>query len=1052
MSSNYRFHDQTFIIEQYDKQKTFASFLPGLAGKRGIPLWAFYVNRGQGISSFGIRDKNGAIMEFYPANLAYLYNSKIGFRTFIKSQGQVHEIFKPEVTPTIRQMHIRSSEFSILEQNEALGLEVKVTYYGLPNEAIAGLVRHVEIKNITKSARDFEILDGISQILPSGIDYGGYKAISNLLRSWMDVDNLEERIPFYKLRSSTGDEAETKEVKDGNFYVSVYNNEKVLPIVDLDLVFGSDTALNHAEYFEHHSLKKIQASPQYTANKVPCGFTPISKHLLGGESIVFDTLIGYGSDLAIINEFAKSLNNQEFEQKRLIAETEIQTLLDDVSLTSNHPIFDEYVRQSYLDNFLRGGYPVQIGSPDKSFVYYLYSRKHGDLERDYNFFSIAPEFYSQGNGNFRDVCQNRRNDVLIHPESKDYSVKVFASLIQADGYNPLSINGATFEIPDKQRIEQIASDYFPTHKAFMIDLLSKPFTPGSNINTMAKNQVETTYRDEELFAIIFDHAKQNIEANFGEGYWIDHWTYILDLVENYLKIYPDTETSFLFQDQQYKYFESPVSVYPRHEKTVLDKAGNVRQYGSLRHPDRDKIQRLGLKEHGTNWLKNQSGEIIHTNLYAKLVVLALNKFALLDPSLMGIEMEANKPGWNDAMNGLPGLFASGVSETIELARLFDFLNKHYQANQALVLPQEFLDFFYSLRQVSFDQDYNAHLQLASLRENYREAIRFGTKGNQTIPSNEFKAFFSTAKKILDQGIKKAIDFGNGIIPTYLTYEATQFEVLKNHHGEVIQTHYGLPAVSVKKFQIAALPYFLEAPARLFKYSKDSSMIRQMAKNIKNTGVYDPILKMYKTSDDLDDFGYEIGRIRAFTKGWLEREANFLHMTYKYLLGLLKSEQFDLFYEEIKTNFVCYMDPSLYGRSTLENSSFIATSNNPNPMVHGQGFVARLSGSTAEMLSMYHMMVFGKQLYQMDQGELTLKLQPLLPIDYFKDGKLYAKFQGVDIDFHNPTNQDAYLLKPTNYVLMKDGHTLDTIHNQIIPSPYAMQIRNREIDKVIVQLG
>jgi len=43
----------------------------------------------------------------------------------------------------------------------------------------------------------------------------------------------------------------------------------------------------------------------------------------------------------------------------------------------------------------------------------VYSRKHGDLERDYNFFMLSPTFLSQGNGNYRDVNQNRRNDVLV---------------------------------------------------------------------------------------------------------------------------------------------------------------------------------------------------------------------------------------------------------------------------------------------------------------------------------------------------------------------------------------------------------------------------------------------------------------------------------------------------------------------------------------------------------------------------------------------------------------------------------------------------------------
>lgn len=49
------------------------------------------------------------------------------------------------------------------------------------------------------------------------------------------------------------------------------------------------------------------------------------------------------------------------------------------------------------------------------------------------------------------------------------------------------------------------------------------------------------------------------------------------------------------------------------------------------------------------------------------------KFATLDPLGMGVEMDGGKPGWNDAMNGLPGLLGSGTPETFELLRLLRFL-------------------------------------------------------------------------------------------------------------------------------------------------------------------------------------------------------------------------------------------------------------------------------------------------------------------------------------------------------------------------------------------
>jgi hypothetical protein len=1049
--ADYSFQNQTFVIEQYDKQKTFASFLPGLAGKRGIPMWAFYVNRGQGISSFGLRDKNGAILEFYPANLAYLYNSKIGFRTFVRIGGATHEFFQPETTPQVRQMQIKQSEFTIREVNRKLGLEATITYFGLPEEPLAALVRRVEIKNIKKTSIELELVDGLSQILPSGIDYGGYKAISNLLRSWMDVDNMDRSIPFYKLRSSTGDEAETKEVKDGNFYLSKVDGELVTPIVDMDLIYGADTAMNHAAAFARGGYDALVQAPQYTANKVPCGFTPVKRTLKQGESFLIHTLIGYVSDIGIVNEQAAKMDVAWFEAKRRQAKASIDSLLDDVAMKSGNPIFDEYVRQNHLDNLLRGGYPMTIPAGKKDFVYYLYSRKHGDLERDYNFFQIAPEFYSQGNGNFRDVCQNRRNDVLIYPKTEDYSVHMFASLIQSDGYNPLSINGSTFQIPDKAQAKALAAELFGGNKA-MEDVLIGSFTPGKIVNTMAHEKIAFADADEALFARIFPHAVQAIEANHGEGYWSDHWTYILDLVENYLHVYPDKKAAFLYGRSDYLTFESPVTVLPRREKTVIDKQGNVRQYGAIRHPDKEKIARLNLKEHGTNWMKDASGTLYQTTLFAKLTLLATTKFALLDPLQMGIEMEGNKPGWNDAMNGLPGLFGSGLSETVELARLVDFLQANLDPAQSLALPAEFVAFAKRLTSIEEAKGFALWNAMAEAREAYRDAVRFGTSSIVHVPAATFEGLLNKASVLLKQAIADATVLGEGILPTFLVYEAKEHAPILNAQGSSVTTHYGLPATVVKKFEVKALPIFLEAPARWLKIAKNKAEIAAMADKIKQSGTYDAVLKQYKTSDDLNAWGYDIGRIRAFTKGWLEREANFLHMTYKYLLGLLKAGQFERFWTEAETNLVCFMDPSVYGRSTLENSSFIATSNNPNPMVHGQGFVSRLSGSTAEMLSIYHLAVFGKELYSMQNGSLALKLAPALPSGYFKDGRLEAVFQGTRIEFSNPSGQDAFRLQPKRYELFRGGRKIETIDGERLIGKRAEMVRAGRFDKVRVTLG
>ena len=60
-----------FVQEEYGRQPTFSSFLPGIAGPWGIPAWCNYNNRGQAICSFGVQDKDHAILEFTAASTAY---------------------------------------------------------------------------------------------------------------------------------------------------------------------------------------------------------------------------------------------------------------------------------------------------------------------------------------------------------------------------------------------------------------------------------------------------------------------------------------------------------------------------------------------------------------------------------------------------------------------------------------------------------------------------------------------------------------------------------------------------------------------------------------------------------------------------------------------------------------------------------------------------------------------------------------------------------------------------------------------------------------------
>ena len=173
--------------------------------------------------------------------------------------------------------------------------------------------------------------------------------------------------------------------------------------------------------------------------------------------------------------------------------------------------------------------------------------------------------------------------------------------------------------------------------------------------------------------------------------------------------------------------------------------------------------------------------------------------------------------------------------------------------------------------------------------------------------------------------------------------------------------------------------------------------------------------------------------------------------------MLKAGLYERFYEDLRTTLIPFLKPEVYGRSTLENSSFIASSANPDETVHGRGFVARLSGSTAEMLSIWFMMMAGKEVFRIDAGKLTLKLNPILPGWLFDDeGKVSFNFLGrVRVTYINARKLNTYGAngaKPGRFVLFNRQNNVLEIQGPIIGAPYAEAVRSGEITKIEVHLS
>lgn len=356
------------------------------------------------------------------------------------------------------------------------------------------------------------------------------------------------------------------------------------------------------------------------------------------------------------------------------------------------------------------------------------------------------------------------------------------------------------------------------------------------------------------------------------------------------------------------------------------------------------------------------------------------------------------------------------------------------------------------------EQFNYWDTVASAREAYRARIRFGITGTESEVTLEYiREALSKFLVKIDEGINKAVELGNGLTPTYFRFEAKKFQQVTDAEGQPVLSGYGLPKAVVEEFEVYALPYFLEGPTRLLKTLKDPVQAKEIYNLIKQTELYDPTTSMYQTSVSLEGESHEIGRMRAFTPGWLERESNFLHMSYKYLLELLKGGLYEEFYGELKTSLVPFLDPAVYGRSTLENSSFIATGGNPDPNNHGRGFVARLSGSTAEFLSMWRTMMAGSHVFRVEDGQLTLSLDPVLPGWLFDEqGNLSFTFLGgTEVTYSNPQCENTFGEKKVviqSMTLVYHDGTVTEISGALVRGEEAEALRRGEIKQIRAKMA
>jgi len=248
-----------------------------------------------------------------------------------------------------------------------------------------------------------------------------------------------------------------------------------------------------------------------------------------------------------------------------------------------------------------------LGDPDLSrlLLEYLpltFSRRHGDPSRPWNRFDIevrGPDGEERiaWQGNWRDIFQNWEALALSWPELLDAFIARFVNASTADGHNPyrISSDGVDWEVPD------------PGH-------------PWAAI-----------------------------------GYWGDHQlVYLQRLLDLSLRHQPGRLPALL-RRRWFTYADVPYEL-ASYEDILRDPRATIRF-------DAEKHRRIlaRLPDAGADGRLLRAGDDLHrVTLAEKLVVPALAKLANLAPG-GGIWMNTQRPEWNDANNALVGAGLSVVT-------------------------------------------------------------------------------------------------------------------------------------------------------------------------------------------------------------------------------------------------------------------------------------------------------------------------------------------------------------------------------------------------------
>ncbi|MBS4035149.1 MAG: hypothetical protein KGZ85_11840 [Ignavibacterium sp.] len=682
-------NDEKFYkISNYDKMPPFLISIVSATDH-----WIYISSKG-GITA-GRKNSDNALFPYSNDDVLHDVNEITGSKTIIRAadNGKLY-LWEPfseyysglySITRNLYK-NISSTEIIFEEINQ--DLKLKFQYSWTCSEKY-GFVKTSKIFNESNSKRAVELLDGIQNILPSGVSHKLQNEFSTLIDGYKKSELISKYgVGVFSLSSIPSDRAQPAEsLKAATVWSSGIDVEKYL--------LSSKQISNFRQ--------NIFIEPENSISGIRGSFFIISRFRIKHNSSASWSFIAEinqnsGNMIALLkiikqkNAYVLVLNDIK-DSKQLLTNTVAQS--DGIQLTGNKLNTARHF-SNVLFNVMRGGifndsYNVEkddfvsfvkkanpfVFEAHKNFLKNLedqltiselkstvssirdphftklvfeylpltFSRRHGDPSRPWNLFSIDIKDSNNHKvlnyqGNWRDIFQNWEALALSYPKFLESMITKFLNNSTADGYNPYRIFRDGFDWEEQE-----------------------PHNPWANI-----------------------------------GYWGDHQIiYLLKLLELSKEFNPDS-LERLLETELFTFANVPYRIKDYQE--ILKDPRNTIEFDYKLNEQLIADEKLYGSD--AKLVKKRDYSLVQVSLMEKLLLTLLVKMSNFIPG-GGIWMNTQRPEWNDAKNALVGYGISMVT-LFYIRRFVNFLKSLLSdiSMNKFHLSSEIAHFFNTIHNVIFE--------------------------------------------------------------------------------------------------------------------------------------------------------------------------------------------------------------------------------------------------------------------------------------------------------------------------------------------------------------